>query len=123
MICETSNIGIGEISLDDITTFSFIQIGIWEERKVFGSRGQILKEEFVRKHGENDNRDVKPMNKPTNVKLVIVCVYLYDLVFLLSSYICFACLLYLVPFAETICWECIGENSFRLSACLWRDGK
>lgn len=44
-------------------------IGIWDERKVFGSRGQILKEEFVGRHAENNNRDVKPMNaKPTNVK-------------------------------------------------------
>ncbi|PNX83050.1 hypothetical protein L195_g039088 [Trifolium pratense] len=44
-------------------------VGIWEERKVFGSRGQILKEEIVGRHAENNNRDVKPMNvKPTNVK-------------------------------------------------------
>ncbi|RDX82846.1 Regulation of nuclear pre-mRNA domain-containing protein 1B [Mucuna pruriens] len=40
-------------------------IGIWEERKVFGSRGQILKEEFVGRHVDNNSRDVKP----TNVKL------------------------------------------------------
>lgn len=40
-------------------------IGIWEDRKVFGSRGQILKEEFVGRHADNSNRDVKP----TNVKL------------------------------------------------------
>lgn len=51
-------------------TFSFMQIGIWEERKVFGSRGQILKEEFVGSHVENNSRDVKP----TNMKLVIVSV-------------------------------------------------
>ncbi|XP_027350912.1 regulation of nuclear pre-mRNA domain-containing protein 1A [Abrus precatorius] len=37
-------------------------IGIWEERKVFGSRGQILKEEFVGRHVENNSRDVKPVN-------------------------------------------------------------
>ncbi|KAK7336111.1 hypothetical protein VNO77_16643 [Canavalia gladiata] len=37
-------------------------IDIWEERKVFGSRGQILKEEFVGRHVENNSRDVKPMN-------------------------------------------------------------
>lgn len=47
-----------------------MQIGIWEERKVFGSRGQILKEEFVGSHVENNSRDVKP----TNMKLVIVSV-------------------------------------------------
>ncbi|KAH1150066.1 hypothetical protein AAZX31_16G049600 [Glycine max] len=41
-------------------------IGIWEERKVFGSRGQILKEEFVGSHVENNSRDVKP----TNMKLL-----------------------------------------------------
>ncbi|KAL5793441.1 hypothetical protein ACOSP7_002035 [Xanthoceras sorbifolium] len=33
-------------------------IGIWEERKVFGSRGQILKEELVGKHQDN-NRNGK----------------------------------------------------------------
>ncbi|KAK7311329.1 hypothetical protein RJT34_09394 [Clitoria ternatea] len=37
-------------------------ISIWEERKVFGSRGQILKEEIAGRHVENNNRDVKPMN-------------------------------------------------------------
>ncbi|KAJ7976263.1 Regulation of nuclear pre-mRNA domain-containing protein 1B [Quillaja saponaria] len=37
-------------------------IGIWEERKVFGSRGQILKEEFGGRHMENSNRSGKPMN-------------------------------------------------------------
>ncbi|RAL38174.1 hypothetical protein DM860_000868 [Cuscuta australis] len=35
-------------------------ISIWEERKVFGSRGQILKEEFAGKHGENSCRIEKP---------------------------------------------------------------
>ncbi|KAJ4823202.1 hypothetical protein Tsubulata_015151 [Turnera subulata] len=34
-------------------------IVIWEERKVFGSRGQILKDELVGKHAENINRNVK----------------------------------------------------------------
>ncbi|XP_059640020.1 uncharacterized protein LOC132282378 [Cornus florida] len=34
-------------------------ISIWEERKVFGSRGQILKEELVGKHLENSNRNGK----------------------------------------------------------------
>ncbi|XP_057982624.1 UPF0400 protein C337.03 [Malania oleifera] len=34
-------------------------IGIWEERKVFGSRGQILKEELVGRHMENGNRNGK----------------------------------------------------------------
>ncbi|KDP41804.1 hypothetical protein JCGZ_26822 [Jatropha curcas] len=33
-------------------------IGIWEDRKVFGSRGQILKEELVGKHSDN-NRNGK----------------------------------------------------------------
>ncbi|XP_054802394.1 uncharacterized protein LOC129306079 [Prosopis cineraria] len=37
-------------------------IGIWEERKVFGSRGQILKEEFAGRHVENITRNGKPMN-------------------------------------------------------------
>ncbi|CAL0332960.1 unnamed protein product [Lupinus luteus] len=37
-------------------------IGIWEDRKVFGSRGQLLKEEFVGRRVENNSRDVKPMN-------------------------------------------------------------
>jgi regulator of Ty1 transposition protein 103 len=34
-------------------------IGIWEERKVFGSRGQILKEEFAGKHVDKGNRNEK----------------------------------------------------------------
>ncbi|CAL5325572.1 unnamed protein product [Camellia sinensis] len=34
-------------------------ISIWEERKVFGSRGQILKEELVGRHLENNNRNGK----------------------------------------------------------------
>ncbi|KAF1858728.1 hypothetical protein Lal_00044761 [Lupinus albus] len=37
-------------------------IGIWEDRKVFGSRGQLLKQEFVGRHVENNSRDVKAMN-------------------------------------------------------------
>ncbi|KAB1211812.1 Regulation of nuclear pre-mRNA domain-containing protein 1B [Morella rubra] len=37
-------------------------IGIWEERKVFGSRGQILKEELVGSHLENSNRNGKHLN-------------------------------------------------------------
>ncbi|KAJ7976261.1 regulation of nuclear pre-mRNA domain-containing protein 1B-like [Quillaja saponaria] len=41
---------------------AFRLIGIWEDRKVFGSRGQILKEEFVVRHIENSNRSGKPMN-------------------------------------------------------------
>lgn len=44
-----------------------MQIGIWEERKVFGSRGQILKEELVGSHLENSNRNGKHLN----FKLVI----------------------------------------------------
>lgn len=50
-----------------------MQISIWEERKVLGSRGQILKGEVVGRQVENNNRDVKPMN----VKLVIVSVFIY----------------------------------------------
>ncbi|KAF2322920.1 hypothetical protein GH714_032075 [Hevea brasiliensis] len=34
-------------------------IGIWEDRKVFGSRGQILKEELVGKHSDSSNRNGK----------------------------------------------------------------
>lgn len=41
-------------------TYYYLQIDIWEERKVFGSRGQILKEEFAGKHGDNSNRNGKP---------------------------------------------------------------
>ncbi|MED6208535.1 hypothetical protein PIB30_046029 [Stylosanthes scabra] len=37
-------------------------ISIWEDRKVFGSRGQLLKEEFGGKHVENNDRDAKPLN-------------------------------------------------------------
>lgn len=37
----------------------YTQIGIWEERKVFGSRGQILKEELVGKQVESNNRNGK----------------------------------------------------------------
>ncbi|XP_057489309.1 uncharacterized protein LOC130775193 [Actinidia eriantha] len=35
-------------------------ISIWEERKVFGSRGQALKEELVGRHLEKSNRNGKP---------------------------------------------------------------
>ncbi|CAA0824614.1 ENTH/VHS family protein [Striga hermonthica] len=34
-------------------------INIWEERKVFGSRGQILKDEFVKRQLDNNNRNLK----------------------------------------------------------------
>ncbi|XP_052188715.1 uncharacterized protein LOC127799050 isoform X2 [Diospyros lotus] len=34
-------------------------ITIWEERKVFGSRGQILKEELLGRHVDNNNRNGK----------------------------------------------------------------
>ncbi|KAG8643909.1 regulation of nuclear pre-mRNA domain-containing protein 1B isoform X2 [Manihot esculenta] len=34
-------------------------IGIWEDRKVFGSHGQILKEELVGKHSDSSNRNGK----------------------------------------------------------------
>ncbi|KAI9083962.1 hypothetical protein K1719_033958 [Acacia pycnantha] len=40
-------------------------IGIWEERKVFGSRGQILKEEFIGRHIDSSSRN----GKSTSVKL------------------------------------------------------
>ncbi|KAF7819380.1 regulation of nuclear pre-mRNA domain-containing protein 1A isoform X1 [Senna tora] len=42
-------------------------IGIWEERKVFGSRGQILKEEFLGRHVDNSSRN----GRSVNLKLVI----------------------------------------------------
>ncbi|KAE9608391.1 hypothetical protein Lalb_Chr08g0235071 [Lupinus albus] len=68
--------------LGDTITVSFMQIGIWEDRKVFGSRGQLLKQEFVGRHVENNSRDVKAMN----IKLVIVSViYLFDFVHILPS--------------------------------------
>ncbi|GFY85129.1 ENTH/VHS family protein [Actinidia rufa] len=38
----------------------FAVISIWEERKVFGSRGQALKEELVGRHLEKSNRNGKP---------------------------------------------------------------
>lgn len=44
-----------------------MQVGIWEERKVFGSRAQVLKEELVGKQLENSNRNGKSLN----FKLVI----------------------------------------------------
>lgn len=50
-----------------------MQIGIWEDRKVFGSRGQILKEEIVGRRVENNSRDVKPMN----MKLVVAYIFIY----------------------------------------------
>lgn len=34
-------------------------INIWEERKVFGSRGQLLKEELVKRHMDNGNKNLK----------------------------------------------------------------
>lgn len=34
-------------------------IGIWDDRKVFGSRGQILKEEFAGRQPENSNKNGK----------------------------------------------------------------
>lgn len=36
-------------------------INIWDERKVFGSRGQLLKEEVAGKHMENSNRNGSPL--------------------------------------------------------------
>ncbi|XP_073296021.1 uncharacterized protein [Primulina huaijiensis] len=39
---------------------SFRLISIWEERKVFGSRGHSLKEEFVKRQSEYDNMNWKP---------------------------------------------------------------
>lgn len=44
-----------------------MQVGIWEERKVFGSRAQVLKEELVGRQLENSNRNGKSLN----FKLVI----------------------------------------------------
>lgn len=45
-------------SWHDISHFFLLfemQISIWEERKVFGSRGQILKEELVGRQSENNS--------------------------------------------------------------------
>ncbi|XP_062105392.1 uncharacterized protein LOC133817025 [Humulus lupulus] len=42
-------------------------VNIWDERKVFGSRGQILKEELVGRHTENNNRNGN--GKQMNTKL------------------------------------------------------
>jgi hypothetical protein len=56
-----------EISMEGISNFFLMQIGIWEERKVFGSRGQILKEELAGRHLENSNKN----GKNSNFKLVI----------------------------------------------------
>ena len=44
-----------------IFTFSltYMQVRIWEERKVFGSRRQILKEELVGRHLETSNKNEK----------------------------------------------------------------
>ncbi|CAK9183706.1 unnamed protein product [Ilex paraguariensis] len=39
--------------------FTYVSVGIWEERKVFGSRGQILKEELVGRHVDNTNKNGK----------------------------------------------------------------
>lgn len=44
----------------------YVQIHIWEDRKVFGSRGQILKEEFLGKKIESTNRN----GKDSELKLV-----------------------------------------------------
>lgn len=40
--------------------FMSVQIGIWEDRKVFVSRGP-LKEEFLGRHEENHNKNEKPL--------------------------------------------------------------
>lgn len=44
----------------------YVQIHIWEERKVFGSRGQILKEEFLGRKIESTNGN----GKDSGLKLV-----------------------------------------------------
>lgn len=71
-----------------------MQIGIWEERKVFGSRGQILKEEFIGKH------DLKPLNaKPTNVKpmnvKLVMFLYLFVFIYILCMLIVSLIFMYL----------------------------
>ena len=43
--------------VDWVVIFPLMQIGIWEERKVFGSRGQILEEEFVGRHVDNNTHN------------------------------------------------------------------
>ena len=59
-----------------ITVCTFqIQISIWEERKVFGSRGQALKEELVGRHLEKSNRNGKPsgFKLVRNFNLRVIC--------------------------------------------------
>lgn len=40
-----------------IILISLFKVNIWEERKVFGSRGQILKEELLGRQPENGTRN------------------------------------------------------------------
>ncbi|KAI4348346.1 hypothetical protein L6164_009081 [Bauhinia variegata] len=63
---------------------AFRLIGIWEERKVFGSRGQILKDEFMGRHVENSNRNGKPVNlklKPSAGNALEKIVSSYNIVY------------------------------------------
>ncbi|KAE8706300.1 ENTH/VHS family protein isoform 3 [Hibiscus syriacus] len=60
-------------------------ISIWEERKVFGSRGQILKEELFGRQSESNNRNDWHISLKLQKQL-----------------------------AETACCKCSGQNSFRL---------
>lgn len=54
--------------LDTLHSCAFdLQVSIWEERKVFGSRGQILKEELVGKNLESSNHG---NGKDSGLKLV-----------------------------------------------------
>lgn len=59
-------------------------INIWEERKVFGSRGQILKDEFVGRYLDISNRNVKPSGmrlRPSAGNAVEKVVSSYQLVY------------------------------------------
>ncbi|CAN0870079.1 Regulation of nuclear pre-mRNA domain-containing protein 1B [Linum grandiflorum] len=44
-------------------------IGIWEERKVFGSRGQVLKEELLGRQLENSHRNGKNLDSTSKLEL------------------------------------------------------
>lgn len=86
-----------------------MQISIWEDRKVFGSRGQILKEEFGGKHVENNSRDVKPLN----MKLVLVSVFIYMI-------LCTCCLHICALHADSIAYALFLPYRGHLLAMHWR---
>lgn len=94
-----------------------MQINIWEERKVFGSRGQLLKEEFVGKKLDTNNK----LGNSSGYKLVGT--HLINKKSLLHTvFVCKINIKHSLKFfwAEKFCWKCIGQNSFWLSNCLWQ---